>query len=474
MTNRYFPASPARLQRLCWGLALATLTFSTSSLQAQEQCRMGLHYQMPTATVGAKGFPVLSAIVPYSPASRAGLQAGDVITAIDGISTEGRSSREISELLVRPVAEHLLTIERLGAGSQTRLLHAYCRAAEAITERELAQAFAGYSQQDATSQALSYPFTFHTAGEVAWGRVQTFAFAPSSPGSEAIDRAIYAQVARLLEARGLRQVTTSADLLIEAFYSLQPSSDGRQDAQQPTASLRYTPGTTPLQVLPLLPPTSTAGSAYDLQFSLQISSPARPSQPVVWSCEARERLSEAMTLPAYTEVALPVMLQAFPYAPRTTPARYHYEALRYLYTGIVYDTRDLSRIADVDDGSPAFRAGLRTGDRLLSINGKRFGLTDPRQLSSAYQAFLSETFRLRQTSELAPNLRPWESKSYGAVRKALEKSPEATIFSYLFFFRPYVNDSEHTLLLVDIERAGQTYSLSITPELRDESTLIPD
>lgn len=434
---------------------------------------MGLHYQQTLEGSWSKGFPVLTGVLPYSPAHQAGLQAGDIITAIDGVSTQGRSTREISELLVRPVAEHLLSVERLGIGNETRLLRPYCRGREAVTERELALAFAGYSQQDATSQLLSYPFSFSSAGDFSWGEVGTFGFAPSSAGSAAIDQPIYEQVARILVSKGLRQVASSPDVQIEIFYSLQPREAGRGASEEPETSLRYVPSGIGLQVLPLLPPSSMASYTYDLQFTLQFTAPTHPSQPV-WVGEARERLSEAMTLPTYTEVALPVMLQAFPYSPTSSPARFRYDALRYLYTGIVYDGRDLSRIADVDRDSPAFRLGLRTGDRIRSINGKRFGITDPKALSVAYREFLSETFRFRQTAALAPNLRLWEEKSFGAVRKTLEKAPEATIFSYLFFYRPYINDSGHTLLLLDIERDGRLYSLSLTPELRDESALLPE
>lgn len=450
----------------CWGGSLLP-----ASLEAQEQCRVGLHFRVsPQGTRGA--YPVLMAVLPYSPAAKAGLRAGDVITSIDGIPTVGRSSRLVSELFVRAERAHLVTFERVGAGEQTVLLRPFCKAPEVLTERELALAFAGYSQQDAMSTTFSYPFTFR-GGEANWSALRTFAFAPSSPGSEAIDRPIYAEVARLLQAKGLELVTGQADLLVEAFYSLQPSADSRRDTSQAVTSVRYAPTAPGVQVLPLLPTSSTAGSAYELQLTIQLSSPSQPTVPL-WSCEAKERLSEAMTLPAYALSALPVMLQAFPYLPKTTPATYRYDALRYLYTGILYDSRDLSRIADVEEGSPAFRAGLRTGDRIRSINGKRFGISSVERLSSAYRDFLGETFKLRETAELAPGLRPWETKSFGAVRKALERDPEETIFSYLFFFRPYINDSEHTLLLFDIERAGRSYSLSIAPELRDESTLIPD
>ena len=43
------------------------------------------------------------------------------------------------------------------------------------------------------------------------------------------------------------------------------------------------------------------------------------------------------------------MLQSFPYL-AASQANYTKETNRYLYTGILYDSRDLSRIVDVEEG----------------------------------------------------------------------------------------------------------------------------
>ena len=49
-----------------------------------------------------------------------------------------------------------------------------------------------------------------------------------------------------------------------------------------------------------------------------------------------------------------------------------------------------------------------------------------------------------------------------------------TAFAYLFSFRPYINDTDHAVLTLEIKRGGETYTLSLTPELRDESTISLD
>ena len=49
-----------------------------------------------------------------------------------------------------------------------------------------------------------------------------------------------------------------------------------------------------------------------------------------------------------------------------------------------------------------------------------------------------------------------------------------TAFDYLFSFRPYINDTDHTVLTFEIIRGGETYTIRLTPELRDESTISLD
>ena len=84
-----------------------------------------------------------------------------------------------------------------------------------------------------------------------------------------------------------------------------------------------------------------------------------------------------------------------------------------------------------------------------------------------------ETRFFVSTASLCPEQAPWQENSYSSIRKALNKEKYASVFSYLFFFRPYINDTKQTELIFDIERNGETYTLSLTPVLRDESVSIP-
>lgn len=99
--------------------------------------------------------------------------------------------------------------------------------------------------------------------------------------------------------------------------------------------------------------------------------------------------------------------------------------------------------------------------------------TSVADLSARYRDFLDDTYRYRTAEAMRPEQAPWKSSSYTSVRKALVKDKYANVFSYLFAFRPYISESKQTELSMDIERNGETYTLSLTPILRDESVSIP-
>ena len=188
-----------------------------------------------------------------------------------------------------------------------------------------------------------------------------------------------------------------------------------------------------------------------------------------------------MTLKDYARYTLPMMLQGFPFVSVSERPSYLIRTSRYYYTGILYDASSLDRVYDVEDHSPAFRAGLRRGDQILQINGHRLTSVTPQELSSLYRSFVSETYRYRDTKQGTfvdargvQGLSLWRKSEYNTLRKVFTKDQPVTAFAYLFSFRPYINDTDHAVLTLEIKRGGETYTLSLTPELRDESTISLD
>ena len=442
--------------------------------------RSGLSYQISSDPSWGRGYLVVTGSEPYSPAYTAGLQVGDIIQQIDGVPTRGLSLGNVRSLLERPTRTHLLTVTSLGRGERQVALTPEAKAPGAITERELARAFALYSLEDEQARRLSYPFIYHTGAGYDLSGVHTFSFAPSSPESKELETELYAQISRILEGRGLKRDDARPDLLLECFYELRPEEGSMRDASVPRETSRYDVQSQDFVRLPILPHTSDSRGSYSVHLSLQAVRPQSPDS-LLWSCQSQDMLSEAMTLKDCARYTLPMMLQGFPFVPASERPSYLIRTSRYYYTGILYDASSLDRVYDVEDHSPAFRAGLRRGDQILQINGHRLTSVTPQELSSLYRSFVSETYRYRDTKQGAfvdargvQGLSLWRKSEYNTLRKVFTKDQPVTAFAYLFSFRPYINDTDHAVLTLEIKRGGETYTLSLTPELRDESTISLD
>lgn len=466
------------LQTLVLALAFAPLGLRAEAQQVnatspEARCRYGLYYRVGASQSLTKAQPVLTAVEPYSSAAVGGLRAGDVIRSIDGVPTLGLSSHQVSELFVRPVVEHLIKIYRLGEGEKTLILRPECKAPEALTERELARAFADFSPQDQQRIHLNYPFVYYAEPGVAITGYRTFAFAQAAPETAETTSGLYTEISRLLQQRGLTPDGAHPDLIVSVSYALQPAAAGMRVGGEQKQSMRYLPSLGQVGALPIYPPSLGVQGEYTLQLRVQLALASQPDH-ILWSCESRDQLSDAMTIPDYAASVLPLMLQAFPYAPTATPAGYTISSSRYLYTGIQYDSRDLSRVVDVEEDSPAFTAGIRTGDRILAIDGKELAPTEVGAMVAAYRDFLGDTYKLRAAQDAVTGIRLWGEGNTSAVKKAFDKDKASSVFGYLFGFRPYIPVEKDKELTIDIEREGERYSLTLRPVLRDESTIIPD
>ena len=273
--------------------------------------RLGLSYQISSDPSWGRGYPVVTGSEPYSPAYTAGLQVGDIIQQIDGVPTRGLSLGNVRSLLERPTRTHLLTVTSLGRGERQVALTPEAKAPGAITERELARAFALYSLEDEQARRLSYPFVYHTGAGYDLSGVHTFSFAPSSPESKELETELYAQISRILEGRGLKRDDARPDLLLECFYELRPEEGSMRDASVPRETSRYDVQSQDFVRLPILPHTSDSRGSYSVHLSLQAVRPQSPDS-LLWSCQSQDMLSEAMTLKDYARYTLPMMLQGFP------------------------------------------------------------------------------------------------------------------------------------------------------------------
>lgn len=125
---------------------LLLFAFLTGFAQNRNICRLGITYDISQSDHWGKSKPVITSVIPYSPAELAGIKTNDLIIAIDGVQTTDISPEEIGEML-NPAGKNevLLTIGNLATPAKQVLVKKECKKGNAITEEQLATAFSMHS-----------------------------------------------------------------------------------------------------------------------------------------------------------------------------------------------------------------------------------------------------------------------------------------------------------------------------------------
>ena len=106
---------------------LLLFAFLTGFAQNRNICRLGITYDISQSDHWGKNKPVITSVIPYSPAELAGVKTNDIIIAIDGVQTTDISSEEIGEML-NPAGKNevLLTIGNLANPAKQVLVKREC------------------------------------------------------------------------------------------------------------------------------------------------------------------------------------------------------------------------------------------------------------------------------------------------------------------------------------------------------------
>lgn len=462
-------------------LCICTLGQAPLLAQSSSLCLSGLHWRATSAhSAWGKGHPVVQAVRPYSMAERAGLRVGDLILRIGDVETSQLTPVQISALLEQD-SPQLITYHRLDGQTMQGVLGKECKSSTEINERELAELFALYSLEDSSLETTTYPFVYQVSPELSLHDVHTFSFAPSSTASQETDSKLNALIATALSARGLKAVETQGDLIVSTHYSLQRTGLPESEGREPAFGWRLDPQAhifTPVPIVTGAPSLETLAQ-YKLTLGIILQKRRMPTQH--WQVESSEYLSDGMSIEDYARLSIPVMLHSFPSAPSTKAGlSYDIQTLRYFYTGLSYTKGNLSHIVDVAQGSPAWRAGLRPGDRIKAINGIRLRKEQTEDILEDYFALMEQTDRYRMAPKGilgAPasqlKARYWAPGQYSAIAHALSRGRSEAAFAYIFAFRPYISSEAVAQIIFEIERRGEQHSVLVSPILRDETTIIP-
>ncbi|WP_080905949.1 PDZ domain-containing protein [Parabacteroides sp. Marseille-P3160] len=443
-------------------------------------CRLGLTYEVSTNKLWGNHKPVVISVYPYSPAEMAGLKQNDIIEKIDGISVLEISEDDLGDRL-NPADrdEVVLTVSNLSSEPREILVKKECKRSAAIAEEQLASAFSMYSLESTVERTFVCPFnTMTTRDAVDLTKYKTFAFSSIDENNSQLENSINASIRRELTNKGLRYSTYQPDLLVETYYlfDTNPNYKGRS-ASNKEVTYRYDFSTGKMVKLPFLNVNSGQSEGqYILQFGFRFLDQRMTPGRVLWECEANELLNDSYSLDDYVRVHIPLMCMQYPYVKYNRNVLFRVSQKSYNYTGISYNIDRLYEVADVDPGSPAGKAGIAPGDRIEQIEGKKLDRTTE-EYTSAYKQFITSTMKLRDKKTMFTDANGftrcmfWDTFKYPQVAKTIQNPNNLTVFSYLYYFAPYVNPSGNNQITFTVQRGNGAEEIGIRPEVRKELTI---
>lgn len=461
-------------------LCLLSATLGVSGQHYQRTCYFGFTFEVSNNPRWGYGEPVITSIDPYSNAAKAGLKTGDIIMEVNGQATYLRHAELIDSWLFDDTAQEVsFTIRNLNNTFKEVRVARYCQDVDAVNEEELAEWFSLYSVEGNCRRSFELPLEINAHAEADFSDYYTFDFIfPKNKPTE-LDDYMAHQITKKLNARGLKRDVNDPDILIQIYYSYTPNKNYRPDPDNEwkLGEWRYDLDQSKMEHVPVITdgtpfnsPSVKGQVVFGFQFlEKKYISPGQTTQ--IWDASLRENITGDYSLEDYCRMHVPLMMTAYPYKMPAGGLKFTVDLKDYLYTGANFNRKDLSILESMDEHSPAYLAGLRQGDRVLSVNGIAFPRSDA-DAKRLYADFVAETMPLRDaTGEFinertnAPSF-PWNSADYKNIAREFKKTKYAAGFSYLFAYENFIGGKSKDELTFKVDRRGHTLTFRVRAERR--------
>lgn len=467
------------MKHITFSLLVLFITMGlTAQTQKEETCHFGITFEISNNPCWGYGEPVILSVEPFSPAEKAGIKPGDIIMEINGTATYLRDYKTIASWLFDTFSPSaVFTIRNMDTYFKEYELGRKCEEISSLSESAMASAFSMYSVEDTQERGFSIPAQILNNKNVDYSDYHTFNFI-IDPDAPEIDKEIMAIIEKALLQKGLTRSVNDPDMMVQTYYTYQPNTkyDATRSANIDQYIWRYDSRTEQMIKLPILSGNAAAQSygRYMLEYGIRFFDrkyvdPTKLTQ--IWDCQVVEYLSNKYSLEEYARIHTPLLLMNFPYTTNTNSVNYVVSYKKYNYTGISLDVNDMKRITNVDEASPAYLAGIRTGDILKKIGDMKFNVSKD-ELTNGYKRFIIETMKYRDEKTRFtdangyPDCMYWDKYEYKKVAKSFEKSIYVPNFSYLYNFNKYVVENPPARLLFEVETRRQKRSFEVKPEVR--------
>lgn len=462
-------------------LILLLSALMSTHIQSQEICRLGIKYEFSLSNNWGKGRPVITGIIPFTNAESSGLKLYDIIIAIDGVDTENLKPNEIMDLLNPSNKEGvILTVKNISSPSRDIMLKKECKASNAITEDQLATAFAMYSLETNSERDFVCPFkTTVITHAIDFSRFKTFAFFPIDEKNSKMETAINSYIEKALTQKGLTVDVNKPDLMVQTFYYFDknPNYKGISKNALKDTAYRYDSEKEAMVLLPFWNAgTAESNAEYLLQFGFRLIDQRDIQGRILWECEANELLGAPYRVDEYARIHVPLMCMQYPYVKYTRNVKYLVTQKKYNYTGLGFDIDHMNVIANIDISSPAYEAGLRVGSIIEKINGQKVKYS-AEAFTVAYKNFISGTMPLRDAKTIFTDANGfsrcmfWDTFNYPKIVEAFQNPRNLTAFSYLYYYAPYINSSGNNICIFTLKNGKENIDLNIHPAVRQSTTV---
>lgn len=465
-----------RVVHLLLFLSVSLLLLSQNS---ETVCKIGFSFQISNNNNWGNNEPVVTEVVPGSPAHEAGLKINDIILEVNGNGTYLKPAHTIMSWFDDEQLFMSLGVRNFESSFKQLQIKKDCRFSNAINEFQLAPVFSFYSLEDVQERIFYIPIKTTSNPDADFFNYRTYDFEPASADTKELDEQINAIFERSLTQMGLKRDKADPDFIIQTFYSYQnnPSYNPNVAAGHSSGSWRFDLRNNKMVKIPVFDPTEPVKNdhvRFDLEFGFRFYDRkfTEPGKSVlVYEGEVKERLSDNYGLLPYLEMNLPLIILKFPYAKTTALGKYRVNLTRFNYTGISYDINDLRTVVAVSPNSPAAAAGILVGDQVSKVQEHSFN-HNAKSLTSSYRRFINETMKYRDPktkytdSNGYSNAMFWDITHYYNIAKEISDNRKyKSGFSYLFDFNQYVNWESNGKLNFEVQRAGEKLHFEVKPEL---------